>query len=133
MNDKPASKASAFSIWLLRLYAFVLGLTGAAMLCGGVWLVYLGGSFYYATAGTSIVASAILLFTRCRAGAWLYGFTLAFTTPGQFMRSVSTHGPCCRACCFCRPSVCGCCCRGAKGRSMADLPPSPVAPSALPA
>jgi quinoprotein glucose dehydrogenase len=79
MNDKPASQASVFSIWLLRLYAFVLGLIGAAMLCGGVWLVYLGGSFYYATAGTLIVASAILLFTRRRVGAWLYGFTLAFT------------------------------------------------------
>jgi quinoprotein glucose dehydrogenase len=79
MNAQSPAKPPVFTLWLLRLFAVVLGLFGFLLLLGGGWLAYYGGSFYYATAGALMIASAVLLFLRRRAGAWLYGLTLAFT------------------------------------------------------
>jgi uncharacterized membrane protein YjjP (DUF1212 family) len=50
MNAQSPAKPPVFTLWLLRLFAVVLGLFGFLLLLGGGWLAYYGGSFYYATA-----------------------------------------------------------------------------------
>ena len=56
-----------------RIFAAFLLLIGIVLAVGGVRLISLGGSFYYAVAGTGLIASAILLWRAHRWGAWLYG------------------------------------------------------------
>ncbi len=53
--------------------ALVFAVIGAWLLVGGIWLLVLGGSPYYAVSGAATVLSAGLLWARRRAGAWLYG------------------------------------------------------------
>ena len=61
-----------------RIFATFLGIIGAVLVVGGVQLISLGGSFYYAVAGVALIASAVLLWLGRRWGAWLYGLlTLA--------------------------------------------------------
>jgi len=74
-----AQKPGKPSLWLLQLTAGLLALQGAAMLLGGVWLVVLDGSTYYAIVGTALLASAVLLFRRKASGSYLYWLTLAGT------------------------------------------------------
>ncbi|EJK81408.1 glucose/quinate/shikimate family membrane-bound PQQ-dependent dehydrogenase [Rhizobium sp. AP16] len=58
--------------------SFVLALIGLALGGGGLWLVLLGGSFFYVLAGLAFLATAILLFLRKAAALWLYAiFVLA--------------------------------------------------------
>jgi quinate dehydrogenase (quinone) len=56
-----------------RIFAVLLGIIGAVLTAGGVQLISLGGSFYYAVAGIVLIASAVLLWRGQRWGAWLYG------------------------------------------------------------
>lgn len=62
-----------------RVFSVALALTGAILLLGGVKLLTLGGSWWYATAGAMLLASAVLLWRRNRWGAWLYGLVLLAT------------------------------------------------------
>ncbi|RWE25358.1 MAG: glucose/quinate/shikimate family membrane-bound PQQ-dependent dehydrogenase [Mesorhizobium sp.] len=50
----------------------VLLLIGLAVGGGGIWLVTLGGSWYYLIAGLAFVVTAWLIFRRSSAGLWLY-------------------------------------------------------------
>ena len=66
----------------LRLVAFLLAALGVAVAAAGLWLIVLGGSWYYAIAGVLLAATAFLLL-RGRAealwcGAVLVGGTLAW-------------------------------------------------------
>ena len=72
-------RSGPFGLLLLRIYAVVVALLGAAMLLGGVWLLTLGGSPYYALAGAIIVIAAVQLVRRKRSGAWLFGAAVALT------------------------------------------------------
>jgi quinoprotein glucose dehydrogenase len=61
------------------LFAALLGMIGAALLAGGLWLAGLGGSAYYAVAGMLVVAAAVM---HWRGGVWgdrLYALMLAGT------------------------------------------------------
>ena len=72
-NDRPASaRTPTWMVVLLRLAAMALGALGLAMLVGGLELVRLGGSPYYAVAGAAITIAAVLLFLRRSCGLWLY-------------------------------------------------------------
>ncbi|GAJ93176.1 glucose/quinate/shikimate family membrane-bound PQQ-dependent dehydrogenase [Rhizobium rhizogenes] len=62
----------------IGITSFVLALIGLALGGGGLWLVLLGGSFFYVLAGLALLATAILLFLRKAAALWLYAiFVLA--------------------------------------------------------
>ena len=48
---------SSGGIWLLVLFGLILMIIGLPLLYGGVQLVGLGGSWYYALAGVGIIIS----------------------------------------------------------------------------
>lgn len=58
--------------WLLWIFGAVLALFGVAMTAGGVWLVFLGGSWYYLLAGIGMLIAGIELMRGRMAGAWWY-------------------------------------------------------------
>lgn len=67
-----------------RIFAVLLFLIGAALAAGGMQLVLLGGSLYYAVAGAALILSAILLWRGRRTGAWLYLLILLGTWAWAF-------------------------------------------------
>lgn len=60
----------------LRLTAIAAALVGLAMLGGGLWLIALGGSAYYAVAGAATLATAVLLWRRRRSALLLYALVV---------------------------------------------------------
>jgi membrane-bound PQQ-dependent dehydrogenase (glucose/quinate/shikimate family) len=62
-----------------RIFALILLLAGLVLGIGGLRLAALGGSFYYASAGIVLSASAVLLWRSDAWGAYLYGL-LTFGT-----------------------------------------------------
>ena len=76
-TEKPITRAGR---WLLSL---LLGAFGLYMIGGGIWLISLGGNWYYAIAGVLSLASAIGLARRqASASLWfgaLFLITLAWT------------------------------------------------------
>ena len=62
-----------------RIFATILLLAGVALAAGGLRLITLGGSFYYAISGSVLIASGVLLWRGSRWGAHLYG-VLTFGT-----------------------------------------------------
>ena len=54
------------------LLGVVLDLIGVVLLIGGVWLIVVGGSWYYALAGAALLASGIYLGRGDVRGAWIY-------------------------------------------------------------
>jgi quinoprotein glucose dehydrogenase len=63
----------------VKVLAVLMALAGIALAVGGAWLLGLGGSGYYAIAGTALIVSAILIFDGRVAGFWLYLVLFAFT------------------------------------------------------
>lgn len=59
--------------------AAIFALSGAALLAGGVKLLTLGGSGYYAISGTVLIVVAILLARKKPAAGWLYAAFLILT------------------------------------------------------
>ncbi|WP_322867922.1 membrane-bound PQQ-dependent dehydrogenase, glucose/quinate/shikimate family [Aquicoccus sp. G2-2] len=60
-----------------ELYATILGILiaiiGLILAVGGVYLITLGGSWYYAIAGLLLICAGALMVVNRRSGAWLYG------------------------------------------------------------
>lgn len=56
-----------------RIFAVLLALIGIVLGTGGIKLISLGGSWYYAIAGIVLVTSALMLWRGRRLGAVLYG------------------------------------------------------------
>ena len=56
--------------WRIAAIVFPLfiGLFGLAMSAGGIWLIAVGGSWYYALAGLALLLASILLLRRKRSG-----------------------------------------------------------------
>ena len=70
---------SALARWGRRLLALVLGLFGLFMVVGGVWLIGLGGNWYYAIAGLLSIASAVSLARRRPSATLWFGLLFALT------------------------------------------------------
>jgi quinoprotein glucose dehydrogenase len=58
--------------WTTVIFGVVLLLLGLAIGTGGIWLIVLGGSWYYALAGFGLLLSGLLLTRLSQDGAWLY-------------------------------------------------------------
>jgi len=74
-----ASPSTMRSPWIPVVTGIVYGLLGLALAAGGVWLVALGGSFYYVIAGIGLAVSGALLIRRLRAALWVYAALLIGT------------------------------------------------------
>ncbi|MHA6640381.1 glucose dehydrogenase [Stutzerimonas frequens] len=69
----PASPhAQGITYWALKIFALIVALFGLALAAGGLWLITLGGSWYYLLAGAGMLASGVLLFLQRLSGVWLY-------------------------------------------------------------
>lgn len=64
-----------------RLFAIVLALIGVGLVVGGVWLISLGGSVYYAIVGIAYLAAAFLLLRNKHFGAHLVAAVAVLTIP----------------------------------------------------
>lgn len=71
---RPAS--IGWAIWV-AIVLFVL--IGMFLLIGGVWLISLGGSWYYAITGAAVLGSAFFLWKGQLLGLWIYAGMLVWT------------------------------------------------------
>ena len=62
---------------IARTTGIVVGVIGALLAAGGLWLVALGGSFYYLITGVVLVGCGVLLARRRVEALWLYAVLLA--------------------------------------------------------
>jgi quinoprotein glucose dehydrogenase len=74
-----------------RVFPVLLTFFGLILLLGGVNLLLLGGSSWYAIAGATLIASATLLWIGNRWGAWLYGLLL-MSSSGWALWEVGLNG-----------------------------------------
>lgn len=58
--------------WGVLLLGWVCVLFGLVIFGGGVWLITLGGSWYYGIAGAGLIATGILLNHGSMTALWLY-------------------------------------------------------------
>lgn len=65
--------------WWSGFIGAVVALTGLLLAGGGIWLLILGGSWYYAIAGIALVAAGVLMMFHDMAGLWTYLAAWAFT------------------------------------------------------
>ncbi|WP_421682515.1 glucose dehydrogenase [Stutzerimonas urumqiensis] len=72
-------KAHGFAYWALKLFATIVALIGLALAAGGLWLITLGGSWYYLPAGVGMLVSGALMFMQRISGVWLYWLVFAGT------------------------------------------------------
>ncbi|MFO3798096.1 MAG: membrane-bound PQQ-dependent dehydrogenase, glucose/quinate/shikimate family, partial [Anaerolineales bacterium] len=68
-----------FGFWLLVATGVTILVFGLPILGGGVWLAYLGGSWYYMLAGLGLLITSLLLFRRSIFAVWVYLLTFAGT------------------------------------------------------
>src|SRR5690606_35577918 len=50
---------------------------GVPIFLGGIWLAWLGGSWYYIVAGLGLLLTAVFLIRRSMLSVWIYLLTLA--------------------------------------------------------
>ncbi|MEG3150530.1 membrane-bound PQQ-dependent dehydrogenase, glucose/quinate/shikimate family [Sphingomonas sp. ZT3P38] len=70
--------------WAAIVVGIVVSLIGAVLAIGGVWLMILGGSFYYVLTGIAMVAAGVLLFRQRMLGGWIYIAIVALTIVWAF-------------------------------------------------
>lgn len=66
----PASRG--FGYWALLVFAAVIVLIGVLLAAGGLWLIVLGGSWYYLPAGLGLLIAGVLMWRTRLTGIWLY-------------------------------------------------------------
>lgn len=64
--------------WAVGLGA-VMVILGLPIVAGGIWLLTLGGTWYYLVAGVGLIASGILIVRHQMVGVWLYVVTWLLT------------------------------------------------------
>lgn len=72
-------KPGKFSRGWLAIIGIVTVLAALSFIGGGAWLVWLGGSWYFLTAGILLLASGVMIYRRRLGGALLFGVTLLYT------------------------------------------------------
>ncbi|NTH49301.1 membrane-bound PQQ-dependent dehydrogenase, glucose/quinate/shikimate family [Agrobacterium rhizogenes] len=65
--------------WSPLITGVIVALLGISMEGLGVWLIFLGGTCYYAIAGLLLISSGVLLLFGRSAGAWVYAVLLIAT------------------------------------------------------
>jgi quinoprotein glucose dehydrogenase len=65
--------------WLTMLLGVVVAIIGLVLLAGGLWLILLGGSPYYAIAGLLLIVTGILMLRGMEIAIWVYAIDFLFT------------------------------------------------------
>ena len=60
------------TIWGVKILGWITVLLGLVIFAGGVWLIVLGGSWYYGLAGLGLLATGILLNRYMMEAVWLF-------------------------------------------------------------
>lgn len=68
-----------FGFWWTMAVGVVLLVFGLPIAAGGLWLITLGGSWYYLPAGIGLLVTAFFLFRREMAAVWVYLLVYACT------------------------------------------------------
>ncbi len=79
------------AFWWSVFVGILLVVLGVLIGAGGVWLIALGGSWYYLPAGVALLVAGALLLRRNVAGVWLYGLTWLATLAWAYWE-VGTDG-----------------------------------------
>ncbi len=74
-HDLSHRNRKGIGFWWTMLVAVVLVIFGLPIAAGGVWLIALGGSWYYLPAGVGLLATAYFLFKRDMMAVWVYLIT----------------------------------------------------------
>ncbi|KIZ38827.1 MULTISPECIES: membrane-bound PQQ-dependent dehydrogenase, glucose/quinate/shikimate family [Rhodopseudomonas] len=72
-------RARTATDWAAIALGVLMILIGVVLAVGGVWLLSLGGSFYYPVVGLGLIASGALIADRRAIGAWVYVAVFVFT------------------------------------------------------
>ncbi len=72
MTDTNHGKHHSGAHILIRIFAAVLGLFGLGLLLGGVYLITLGGSLYYALVGAALVFASVRMWQGRFIGVWVF-------------------------------------------------------------
>ncbi|MDD9716456.1 membrane-bound PQQ-dependent dehydrogenase, glucose/quinate/shikimate family [Dinoroseobacter sp. PD6] len=64
---------------MTKLFGAILVLVGALMFVPGIWLIALGGSWYYSLAGAGLAAAGFYYWKGQLQGAWIFGAVFAGT------------------------------------------------------
>ena len=65
--------------WGAMIVGILIGVIGVVLAVGGIWLIALGGSPYYAITGLAMIGSGVLLFRQSKLGVWIYVAIFAWT------------------------------------------------------
>lgn len=60
------------TVWGVKILGWINVLLGAVIMVGGVWLILLGGSWYYGLAGLGLLVTGILLNRYMIEAVWLF-------------------------------------------------------------
>jgi len=74
-----SGRSRGIGAWLVIVFAAFLIALGAVIFAGGVWLLALGGSWYYLIAGAGLAASGLLMILASPTGVWIYLLTCLLT------------------------------------------------------
>jgi glucose dehydrogenase len=78
-NDRMRSGPSGKWRLATLVLASTLGLFGMALFAGGVWLIALGGSWYYGLAGAGCLLTSALLWRQRRSALYLFAVIWGLT------------------------------------------------------
>lgn len=78
-TTRTTSSGRGWGYWAVVLLGLFILVFGVPISVGGVYLIYLGGSWYYAVAGAGLLLTAFLLFKRSMVALWVYLATWVFT------------------------------------------------------
>lgn len=70
--------------WYAVSLGIIMALIGVILTIGGIWLIAVGGSWYYALAGLALIVSGFLLTQGQMIGAWIYVATFVLTVLWSF-------------------------------------------------
>lgn len=69
---KQRTRGHGFGYWACCIFGVFVAIVGLLMVAGGVWLILLGGSWYYAVAGLGLLIAGVLMARMQINGVWLY-------------------------------------------------------------
>lgn len=70
---QPSNRSRKQPGWAIKALGWICILIGSVILAGGIWLIVLGGSWYYAPAGLGLILTGVLLNRGSIAAVWIYG------------------------------------------------------------